>query len=277
MHAIKSTDEKYDLQILHGDGGLCSCMTVALIEIVKFAKEHEMMPRVDRSKQFMHHKVNKEEDITHRFFLMQKSREYVHVNWKYIPADVDKDCMSIQFDNYKFLDYANLNRYVSQYFTPSVEVFQKMSELFRYFESSEEIRQNCVTVCYRGNDKARETEVATYENFFAKCDEIQARRKDVKFIVLPDECTFKKAFKERYENSIFFDEVTCTDNRNSMPMFECDVDKRIERDQYFLAALLLSSMSSEIVTHSGNVGLWLSLYHKTNQNIHQIYNNVWYE
>ena len=52
--------------------------------------------------------------------------------------------------------------------------------------------------------------------------------------------------------------------------------KRTEHLINFFASLLCHAECSEIITGSGNIGVWLSLYHGKAEGIHQIYEGKWY-
>ena len=260
------------LHITHGDGGLCSCMTVAMLEIKHYIDEYGYYPNLDRSKQFFHHKspIHGDKDVTHHFFEKPKSdwSLFNEWSWKY-GKDIHKDCMQIQWDDYRKLPFKDLLHLKRQSFHPSSEVFKKMGVLLDRLNKFDHLEYTAVI--YRGNDKARETNIASHDEFIEKCKEIGGR-----FLVLPDECTFRTRMIKEFPESIFFEEVTCTDNKDSMPLFETSWNKRIERDQYFLAALIIAGQCKNMITHSGNVGLWASIYRGRKEGIYQYYNGKWY-
>lgn len=253
------------LKIPHNPGsGFFSNCTLALLGAVDYYNKSGHIPELDRSEQYETIKTSNK-DVSGEFF------QSLNVVYGASPL-ILPDCMAIQFGSYRNLPFKQLSPFIEKLFTPSVDVQERQADLWnRYL-----IEKNMVAVIYRGNDKGKETETPTYQNFIARCQDIKERRPDVRFVLLPDECSFKKTFLEVFPDTVTFAETPCTDLRHSAVFYQISPADRIEHAKWFLAAVILCSKLSEVVTHSGNVGLWTILYRGHSRRIHQIYKNKWY-
>jgi len=248
-------------------GGFFSCSTVALLEILQYFNKYKKVPK----------EVNRE----HQYSLLKKGNEnlipvYFEEDELSIPYSGKieiGDCMSVQWADYRNLPFRKLDDFIDKYFAPSDGILDLLSD----FENNYEIDyQNTVSVFYRGNDKNREMEVSSYDLFLNKAQEIKRRRPNVKFLLQPDEKEFEVYFKRYYPDAIVFKETPSIKKQDSAVFYQMDKIKRAKFSSLFFAAVLVHSECSEIITHSGNIGLWLSLYRGNSENVHQIYNNKWY-
>jgi hypothetical protein len=115
-----------------------------------------------------------------------------------------------------------------------------------------------------------ETELAEYEEFFNKADEILQKNQDIKFLIQTDEIEFAEAFKQKFPNSFWFHDLSMINHDpNSSVHHSLPRSKRKEHASYFLAAVLIMSKTKHIITYSGNCGLWAILYRGNAQNVHQ--------
>lgn len=249
------------LKITHYQGGFFSCSTVALIEIHKYVMKHGKLPRVDRSSQYKLQRNNTDGDVTTEFF---KEAVAYPDSWV-IRANkrLSTDCMVIQWEDYRKLPFEYLAILRNMYFNPSDEVEELVDIDFG------------IGVLYRGNDKAREMKVPSYDAFFKKIDEL-LEKKERSIYLLPDECKFKHEMNKRYGDLVVNPILPCTDKNQSNNFYELPQSERKAHAKKFLAALITLSNCEEIVTHSGNVGLWAAIYRGKAEGIHQIFNDKWY-
>jgi hypothetical protein len=250
------------MKITHSEGGFGSCGTVALLEILDYFNKHKEAPEVDRSQQYQLY--------GDKIKLFQEGRwpiEYIE------PIEIG-DCMSVQWKDYRKLPFWYLNEFVNRYFLPAFNIRVRKE----YFMDKYDINlQNTVSVFYRGNDKEKETETPSYDAFINKCKEIMIRRPEVKFLIQPDETQFLRAFTAVFPNTIHITENDHVDKNGSHAVFHTIPQvKRREHVKNFFASLLIHAICSEVVTHSGNIGLWLALYRGRPGGIHQIFKGKWY-
>ena len=256
-----------EFKVTHSDGGFFSCSTVALLEIVQEANRSGLMPSVDRTRQYGLYKSSLGQNLIPYYFL-ERQREHPG---KRIALP---DCMAVQWMDYRKLPFKSLRPFIESYFMPSIGVSSKIVSLISCYKIELE---NTVAVFYRGNDKERETETPTYRNFLEQCRAIKDRRPEVKFLVQPDEGQFLDEFMGEFPDSIYFKETPMIPKTKTSSVFHTiDKSKRADYGAWFFAAVSVIALCSELVTHSGNGGLWAALYRGTPKGIHQIYKNQWF-
>lgn len=270
--AVNNSDQPQpdmsELHIIH-NAGFFSCNTIALMDIITYANKHKRFPdRVDRWNQYLHFKTEPGQNLIPFFF--DEGAEPIEYKGE-IPLPYD--CMSIQFAPYSKLPFEAWQPIINKYFKPS----QHISNLAYNYGSNYRLDySNLVSVFFRGNDKSREMAIPSYDAFIEKASEVMVRRPGVVFLIQPDETEFLHAFmKEFPSNTIYFQETPHMSKKDSAIFLEVPKHKRTENGANFMAACLAHSRCSEIITHSGNIGLWLALYRGNADNIHQIFNGQW--
>jgi len=242
--------------------GFFSNCSVRLEQIKKYFNEKNEPPHaIDSSGQFRNYKENiddLDEDLAKYFFeekLFDKNTE------KHTYSNVN------QFQDFKNIDFKNNTLIVEAYFSPSITI-RNIIEVFEKKYSLD--YDNICSVYYRGNDKETETGLADYEEFFNKTEEILQKNPQIKFLIQTDELEFAEAFKQRFPNSFWFDEMSMINHdpkssvHHSIPR-----NKRKEHASYFFAAVLIMSKTKHLITYSGNCGLWVVLYKGNTKNVHQ--------
>ena len=266
----KPQPNKTVLKTIQNAGFFSNC-TIRLMDIVEYININGALPdEVDSTEQFMHYKGYAGQNLIPYYF-NQHIEETLQIHPR--PFNLDYDCMSIQFDDYKKLPFDMLYDLVNKYFTPSVGV-----ELIR-FTMREKYKLNNQELCavfYRGNDKSREMTISPYDSFINKAKEIKESNPKIKFLVQPDEREFLDAFLAEFPDSIYFEETPMLSKMDSSMFFELPQHERAEYGAKFFAAVLLMSECKQVITHSGNGALWLALYRGNANGINQIFNNQWY-
>lgn len=190
---------KHKLLVTH-NAGFFSCSTIALQDIVIWAREHGKLPdEVDRHQQYMHYKVWAHDTLIGHFFA---------------ETDADIDCSKwfelsenkeLQYVDYRTLNFPILNQFRDKYFAPSKYVNEIVYNLIRKYDIDFD---NTCAVVYRGNDKAREMQIAPYSEFIHKAQEVndsifkmKGLSGHMKYFVLPDETEFLEAFTKSVPNS----------------------------------------------------------------------------
>lgn len=266
--SIQPQPEKSVLVVIHNSGFFSNC-TIALMDIIGFVNKHGKLPdEVDRTVQFMLVKSSAAQNLIPHYF--NESDESIDVS--NMPK-MQYDCMSIQFAPYSKLPFSDWLPIVNKYFTPSNHVGSILHTLTNEYKID---YANTVGVFFRGNDKNREMKVAPYSAFIDKAREVLARRPNVVFLVQPDETEFLEAFDSEFIGKvILFAETPTMYKKDSAIFYELPQSKRAEHGAVFFAALLAQSRCSEVITHSGNLGLWTAFYRGNSNGIHQIFNGQW--
>lgn len=267
LNTMPDVPNKTILKVTH-NAGYFSNLTIRLMDLMAFMKEHGKFPdEVDSSEQFSFYKD--EAHINLIPYYIKHIEDEIKFNLPKREADLD--CMAIQFDDYRKLDFKTLKPIMDKYFTPGDYVMDKYNQLKAKYNLTDYI-----SVFYRGNDKHTETETSTYESFFSKCKELRDKHPTLPFFVMPDECNFLTQFKKRFDNVIAFSETPCIDDATTNVAFTIKQGSRSEFGALYAAATLLLAEGKELVTHSANGGLWAALYRNKAEGIHQCYKNKWY-
>jgi hypothetical protein len=254
--------------IVNHNAGFFSCCSVRLTEIINFFNKHEREPiTLDCSTQFHNYKVNPAdplEDLNHFFFKQPHNQNIefksnIDFNWEY------------QFQPYFNLNYESLTPFIKKYFEPSDYV----KKILLDFENEKKIEyENTVGVCYRGNDKHTETRIASHESFIDKCGEIFKKNPNIRFFIQTDEIDFLKSFLSKFPNS-FFNEIIPTINFDVRGVVHNFIE-HTGRSQFganFLSSIISLSKCKFLITHSGNCGMWITLYRGNSLNVYQYLNH----
>lgn len=262
-----ANDNKKILKVTH-NAGFFSCMTIRLQDLFSFIKEHNAYPdEIDSFSQFAFFKSDAHIDIS-RYYIKHSDIEIPLI----LPEIAKHDCMSIQFDDYRKIDFENIKPILNKYFGLGDLVLNKKEQLKTKYGLSDYIG-----VFYRGNDKRIEMELPTYDNFINKIKQIRSLEPNLPIYTLPDECSFLKALKDNFDNVICFDETPCIDKPDSCMMFEMPINLRSDYGAIYNASVSLMAESKHLITHSGNGGLWAALYRGNANNLYQIHKNKWYD
>lgn len=263
-----------ELVITH-NAGFFSCCTIALQDIIIYHRGHKALPAmVDRGMQFSYYKENAAASLIPLFF-EEKEFDIPYDGWYELHHDKDNES---QFADYKKIDFASVTPFIDKYFNPS----QHVRELVEMYETKYNIDyEHTIGVFYRGNDKNKETCIASYDEFINKVaeNEIQSA-KDGKplnrFFVLPDEVGFMDEMIHWCKDRAFtIEELPICENKDSAMFFELPYSERAGYAAKFLAAVIVMSKCKHLITHSGNCGLWATLYRGNADNLHQWQHDRW--
>ncbi len=245
--------------------GFGSCNTVTLLQIIEYFNKHKFAPNIDRSSLYKVYGDNV-------YSILFNSNDS---DIEYNKDIIMPDHWASQWQHYKTIPFNDVAPFINKYFYPS-DLVVSVRDMF--WDKYNINFNSTIGVFYRGNDKQLETKTASYNLFIDKCKEIKNRRKDIKFLVQPDETEFLEVFMD-----VFPDTIHITENEHIKANKDKAIFHTIElinRESHvinFFASMLIHSMCSEIVTGSGNIGLWLALYRGNSVGIHQIYNDKWYK
>jgi hypothetical protein len=254
--------------VIDHNAGFFSCCSVRLAKIIHFFNDHKKEPlTIDWSKQFAFYKKepnNPQEDLNLLFFSLPDSNSITYQNNIHFHWDS-------QFEPYSNLDYTALTPFIKKYFNPSNFV----KELLLTFENKTSINyENTVGVCYRGNDKHQETDIAPYEQFIKKCQDILKESPNINFFVQTDETEFKDIFIKEFPNTFFYHEIPTINANKGLAVHDLiSLEQKSFFAALFLSSIIALSKCKNIVTHSGNCGMWTTLYRGNNKNVYQFLNH----
>lgn len=243
--------------IITHNAGFFSCCSIRLLRIIEFVNKFGYLPNIiDSSQQFSKYK-NSNVDLTTYYF--EEKKELEPVRSCYFHCDA-------QFHKYNELEIHEISKYIDNYFTPSSFVKSIVSILETKYNIDYD---NTCSVFYRGNDKSKETGIASYLDFFNQVDDVISKKPTVRFHVQTDETQFVEEFLKRYPNSFVFEETPhIQKSQTTVHDILPTSDRRLSAAN-FLAATIVVSKCKYIITHSGNCGIWSILYRGNTDNVYQ--------
>lgn len=251
------------LHTKHGKtAGFFSNCSVRLKQIIDYLNKNNKFPQnIDSSSQFQNYKEDIDDnanDLT-KYFFEQKPTP---TNFGKVKFAVNE-----QYNKYKNIDFKGVTPLIKAYFSPGIIITNIIEALEKKYLLD---YSNICSVYYRGNDKVIETGLAEHEEFFNKAEEIRQKNPNVKFLVQTDEIEFAEAFKQRFPNSFWFDELAMINhNPDSSVHHSLPRNERKEQASYLLAATIIIAKTKHLITHSGNCGLWAVLYRGHVENVYQ--------
>ncbi len=260
------------LKIEH-EAGFFSCCSIRLQSIINYHNEHKRCPNiVDTKNMFTWYKNenNKDNDITFEYFKhynadgMYKSIEYKSHNYYY---------EGLQFSNYKNLNFDGILPFIKKYFSPSLDITYYVIEITKKYKIN---FNNTAVLFYRGNDKATETKLSSYEEYIIQAHKILKEKPDIRFIIQSDETEFIEKMLNEFPSSIWFKDETRSIKRDSTST----VDFRLNSNnnmfsKYFLAIIIIMSKCRYIVCGSGNCSIWMAFYRGNANGMIQYFNGEW--
>ena len=257
------------IKITH-NGGLFSCCSLRLHDIVRFINYHKMTPiKVNTAEQFKFYKNNHKNDITFEYF------EDYNITEPIIYTNRINYQENFQYINYKILDYPSICPVVKKYFTPSVQINNLIETLEnKYIKNYNDI---CV-LFYRGNDKITETGLSSYSDNIEKAKEVLRNNPNIQFLIQSDETEFIETMtKEFPSNSFYFKDEIRHMNKQSRTVDKVFKDS-FKFSQYYLAITIIMSKCNYVICgSSGNCSIWIMFYRGNSDNVYQFLNDKWLE
>lgn len=268
MARKKKKGEPTRLVIIH-NAGFFSCCSIRLLDLMIYFNENKGLPdEVDDSQQFMHYKANASDNLIPFYFASNDEMPIPFEGRRELTTAKEEP----QFSDYKQIVHEDVKPFMEKYFTPSDYALGAVNHLEGKYGLDYE---NLCAVFYRGNDKVRETPIASYEEFINKAKEIKAANPEMRFLVLPDETEFLEAFLKEFPDSIYFDETPHMKRQDSVMFEQIPKEQRSDYGLRFYAAVLCASKCKHLVLHSGNGANWATLYRGHSENIHQFLTDRW--
>jgi hypothetical protein len=255
------------LVVTHNAGFYSNC-TIRLKRIIDFYNKNKIYPIVDSSQQWEFYK-DSPGDITPYLF---DSDEYEYpVIEKHIDFFESNEDQFLEFNK---LDYKNISILVDKYFKPSKHIIEILNSLISKYNIDLE---KTISVCYRGNDKQKETNLPSYDDMMQKIDEVKSKYPDNRILIQSDEIEFYNFVLSKYSDSIYFNEILkMQKNPNTAIQYHVSIGNRLNQSMIFHAILLIISKSSKVIVNSGNVGMWICFYRKKFDNVYQYLNHKEY-
>jgi len=250
--------------------GFFACCCDILKNITIYYNNNKNIPdSIDSSQQFEIYKpkwVN--DDITYHFF---EHPNKINISINRIQENIDFD-FAYQYYKYSDINYNLLDPFIKKYFSPSQDIINIQKQLIEKYNINTD--QYC-SVYYRGTDKKEETIIGSFDIYIDKMNEIlNKNNKNIKFIIQSDNKNFIDTIKEKFNNSISFDENVSSYTDKGIHN-ENTPDNNYIIMKNFLAIVYIMSKCKYIICSSGNCSLWIMLFRGNGNNVSQLLNNKW--
>ena len=258
--------------------GFFSNCSVLLHNIVYFINKYEMHPNninTDRMFELFFNNLEHSKDIkTKRIdnffqdFHLLKNIKIKHIT----KIDYHQEH---QYKRFRDLDFDNLTPLIKRYFSPCEKIKQLIKEIENKYHIDYE---NICVLFYRGNDKANEMFIPSYERYYEEAKKVLDLNPSTIFLIQSDETEFIDFFSSKYPNNSFFfkDEIRhMTKRKDSVDKIK-DSDysgKNLYFSQYFLAITIIMSKCKTILCTKGNCPIWIILFRGHCAGVHQWISN----
>lgn len=240
--------------------GFFSCCSTRLESIILYFNLKKKLPEeVDSSDQFKWYKpMYSTKDITYQYF--EK------------PIDLIIPYKDIQFTNgyqyhlYNSFPYIDYIPFIRKYFCPSQEVQQLIKDLEQKYNID---YPNTCVLFYRGNDKATEIDLPSYDSLLEVAIQIKQQNPNVRFLVQSDETEFLQKMLE-LPNSFYFKDEIRHIPRQKATVDHIDINQNLKFSKLFLAITIIMAKSQYLVCNTGNCSMWICLYRGHTQNVFQL-------
>jgi len=237
--------------VINHNAGFFSCYTIRLLNILSYFNKNKKCPqKIDSSNQFLDYKINKKEDYTYKYIKLNDTLNIEYYN----DIKITNENKEEQFSNYKNINFQVIKPFIDKFFLPSDNIRHIINQLENKYKLNYE---KLAVFYYRGTDKCMETNLCDYNTFIEKAKEIKNNNTNIKFLIVSDEISLIKLFKNIFPETIVFEELLNNMGRSFI------------HSLFMLASVLIMSKAKYIICTSGNVSLWIILFRGHNNNIYQ--------
>lgn len=231
--------------------GLTSCLSVRLNDAIEFMRHNKKLPdSIDSSEQFSIYRDSNGADVSSVLlgnYKPDNTLEYVDYNHGW------------QYGWYDMIRIEKLSALAKNICPVSELLEDKINNMISRI-------QDRTCVLYRGNDKALEIARTPYQAMVEMAEHCGEKS----FLVQTDEEEFFNYFKERFPDSVYFEEIPrISKNPDSYVMPE--LGKRTEFAVNFLCALVAISQAKKILMNTGNTGIWTCLFRGHIKDVWQVH------
>lgn len=260
-----------DILVTVHNAGLFSCHSIALTDVMVYYNTHHKLPDVfDRTAQYLYYRHRPTDNLLPMLFNeTPQPLEYEATG----RLDITHEPFEPQFSNYKKLLHSQVRPFLTRYFMPSQVVLDRVKEFEKRYEIDYE---NTIGIFHRDNDKVRETQIATANEYLSKG--IDVNDKDYKYLVMPDNFEFLFEAKQQLgeQRVIHIKENACMPyDKDKCTFMVIPYEEKPNHALNFFATVIMLSKCKHLVTHSGNGSLWACLYRGNSDNVHQYLNGEW--
>jgi hypothetical protein len=158
--------------------------------------------------------------------------------------------------------YSNLpifraRKHLIKFFTPSTEVLDKTRALIRKYSIEP---NNTLVICYRGTDKSTEITPEPVGDYISEAKKVLKKHAGLRVLIQTDQEQVKQTLLQEFGPSAFFIEEMPTTTGATVIHKLIARDRRIDFGQTLLATVLIMALSKYVISHTGNMSLWIALF-----------------
>jgi len=254
------------LYLLHNHG-LFSCLTTVLLTLLSIQLDGRVLPgRISALFGMDFFKSKTDMDCFARWFLPPSEESLLTFAARRPAGDLQP--APEHFDYHgdyqrlyeETLGAAWVEDCLDAYFKPTAELSRRIEYLLNEYEL---LKKPTLVVCYRGTDKHIELKQDPVEVYIAKARELLGGMKSAQLLIQTDQWQVRQRFCDEFGAACrFIRELPVT--RGSTVMHKSfsdrnDIDSWAET---LVAMVMACSQASCLLTHTGNVGLFLALMAK---------------
>ena len=248
-----------DIFVRSHEGGFYSCCSLRLHYLIEYYNFFKKIPVIYDCKGFytMYKKDDRiNDEITFDYFKHYNDVNDIKIEYK---GTIDYK-EHYQYKKFHKLEYEKLKPFIHKFFCPNDEILK----IRKTFEDKYKINYDDICVLfYRGNDKATETPLPSFDEYLEEAKKILKKEKNnpnFKFLIQSDETNFINEMKENFPNHIIFN-----DEIRQMPKTNTTVDivfkeKNYEYSKLYLGIMLIMSKCKYIISGCGNNPLWIYFF-----------------
>lgn len=263
-----------NIQIMH-NYGFFSCCSVILDSIIDYFNNKQLVPNgINTKNVFGWYKKWRgnsliDDDITFDFF-----QKYDSINISIYYSKPVYFNEFTQYVDYKSIDYRQLTPFIRKYFSPNQEILEIVDDMetkYCLYDYS-----NICVLYYRGNDKATEIKLGSYDGYIERARELLEKNPKLLFLVQSDETEFIDLMKTTFpKKTIIFNDEIRHMNKTINTVDKIDVKNNYKFAKYYFAITIIMSKCKHIICNTGNCSLWIFLYRCNADNIHQQIEDRW--
>ena len=169
---------------------------------------------------------------------------------------------------YEDLHFKKLNAYISNYFNPSSLVENRIQQ---FFDKYRICPNKTIGVCYRGTDKVIEVAAISPLRYVSEVKKLLKKHSDFRVLVQTDQKQVRDYFLSEIGSAAFYiEEMPVTCSSSAMHIATEKTISNFELGINLLAAVKILAQCKYLVSHTGNVSLWILLYRGSARNCCQL-------
>ena len=180
----------------------------------------------------------------------------------YIP-----DVNITKYDTGKY-NFINFTKILNKFFVPSDDILQIQNLLIQKYNIDFD---NTISVLYRGTDKYTEMSLASPEKYMEIVKDLLEKNPSMKVLLQTDQTQVVEYFMSTLGDKCFFfgENLTTTSNISLHYIAKNNNMDIIKISQTLDASIRCISKCKYVITSSGNVGMFVSLYRGSNENVYK--------